>query len=301
MRRWLSEPLLHFAVAGAVLFAAYDWRAGGRVDERDSAVVRVGANEVQWLRETWQRQWQREPNAAELAALVTEYLKEELLVREARALGLDDNHTIVRRRLAQKLEFIVQDTTRLDEPAVAELEAFHAAHAEIFSEPARVSFSQIYFGSERRADPMGDAQALLPRLRDPVLAARACMLGDSLLLESGLDEVDAAAVSARFGSDFSAAVFALVPGQWHGPIASAYGWHLVRVDQLKPGGLRPYADVQSLVRERWRAAREQEMGARYFASLMAKYQVSIDESIKPMIGPLEHTSVGPSLADVGSQ
>lgn len=301
MRRWLSEPLLHFAVAGALLFGAYAWRTDGRLDERDPDVVHVGPAEVQWLRETWQRQWQREPDSVELAGLVTEYLKEELLVREARALGLDDNDTIVRRRLAQKLEFIVQDTARLDEPAAGELEAFHAAHAEIFSEPGRVSFSQIYFGSERRADPAADAKALLSRLADPSLAARATTLGDSLMVDSGLDEVDVAAISAQFGSDFATAVLALPPGQWRGPIESAYGWHLVRVDRLSPGGLRPFGEVQSLVRERWRAVREREMGERYFASLMAKYPVRIDASIKPLVGPLEYKQAGPALADVGGQ
>lgn len=301
MRRWLSEPLLQFALAGAVLFGAYAWRTDGRLEERAPDLVHIGPTEVQWLRETWQRQWQREPDSVELAGLVTEYLKEELLVREARALGLDDNDTIVRRRLAQKLEFIVQDTARLAEPAVGELEEFHAAHAELFSEPARVSFTQIYFGNEQRADPAADARALLPRLKDPSLAARASTLGDGLMVDSGLDEVDAAAISAQFGSEFATAVLALQPGQWRGPIESAYGWHLVRVDRLSPGGLRPFSEVQSLVRERWRATREREMGERYFASLMAKYPVSIDASVKPLVGPLEHTQAGPALADVGSQ
>lgn len=301
MRRWLSEPLLHFAVAGAVLFGAHAWIASGRGTEVPAEVVHIGPAEVQWLRESWRRQWQREPDQVELAGLVTEYLKEELLVREARALALDDGDTIVRRRLAQKLEFIVQDTTRLGEPAVGELEAFHASHADIFSEPALLSLRQIYFDGAQRADAAADARALLPRLADPALAASAAAQGDSLIIDSVLDEVDPATVAAQFGSDFSAAVFALEPGQWHGPVESPYGWHLVRVEQRRAGGLRPFDQVQAQVRERWRAAREREIGERYFAALMDKYQVSIDPSIKPLVGPLRYTRAEPALADAGGR
>lgn len=301
MKRWLSEPMLHFAAAGAVLFAAHAWLASGRVDEMAAEVVHIGPAEVQWLRESWRRQWQREPDQVELAGLVTEYLKEELLVREARALALDEGDTIVRRRLAQKLEFLVQDTTRLGEPAAGELEAFHASHADLFSEPARLSLRQIYFDGARRADAAADARALLPRLADPALAANAAPLGDSLVIDSALDEVDQATLAAQFGSDFSAAVFALEPGQWHGPVESPYGWHLLRVEQRKAGGLRPFVEVQAQVQERWRAAREREIGERYFASLMDKYPVSIDASIQPLIGPLEYTRAGPALADVGGR
>ena len=113
MRRWLKEPLLHFLVVGGLLFAAHAWlhRGGGDAPH----VVHLTAAEVNWLKEMWARQWQRPPNEQELRGLVTDYVKEGLLAREARALGLDENDTIVRRRLAQKLAFFVQDTARLAE------------------------------------------------------------------------------------------------------------------------------------------------------------------------------------------
>lgn len=301
MKSWLSEPLLHFAAAGALLFGAHAWLNSNRPHEMAADTVHIGPAEVQWLRESWRRQWLREPDQTELSGLVTEYLKEELLVREARALALDEDDTIVRRRLAQKLEFIVQDTMRLDEPAVGELEAFHASHADLFSEPPRLSFRQIYFDGAQRTDAAADARALLPRLADPALTTDATVLGDSLILDSALDEVDPATVAAQFGSDFSAAVFALEPGQWRGPVESPYGWHLVRVEQRSAGGLRPFIEVQAQVRERWRAAREQDIAQRYFASLMDKYQVSIDSSVEPLVGPLDHSRAGPALADAGGR
>jgi hypothetical protein len=101
--RMLREPLLHFLLIGGLLFATYSWLRRGACDDTAPAGVRITASEVAWLKETWSRQWQREPTREELRGLATEFLKEELLAREARAMRLDENDTIVRRRLAQKV------------------------------------------------------------------------------------------------------------------------------------------------------------------------------------------------------
>ena len=112
MKHWLKEPLLHFLVAGGVLFGAYAWLNHG-APENSAGVVRITASEVAWLKETWARQWQRAPDDRELQGLVADYLREELLAREARAMGLDEGDTIVRRRLAQKMTFLLEDTARI--------------------------------------------------------------------------------------------------------------------------------------------------------------------------------------------
>ena len=122
MKRLLNEPLLHFLVLGALTFVVYSWLNRSLPDNTSAAgTVRITSNEIAWLKETWSRQWQREPTCDELRGLVTDFLKEELLAREALSLGLDQNDTIVRRRLAQKLEFLVQETSRLAEPTEEDL------------------------------------------------------------------------------------------------------------------------------------------------------------------------------------
>jgi hypothetical protein len=153
MRHWLKEPLLHFLVAGGLLFAVYAWlnRVGGEAP----GVVRITAAEVHWLKETWARQWQRPPSEQELRGVVADYVKEVLLAREARALGLDENDTVVRRRLAQKLEFLVQDTVRLAEPREDELCQLYDASRTRYHTPARLSFTHIYFKTEVAAARFG--------------------------------------------------------------------------------------------------------------------------------------------------
>ena len=137
MKRWLSEPLVHFLVLGALLFGGYAWLHRGESGSSDNGAgpVRITAKEIAFLTETWERLQQREPTREELHALVAGYLKEELLGREARAMGLDQNDLIIRRRLAQKVEFIVNDTSRLTAPTDDDLHRFYEANKESFQTP----------------------------------------------------------------------------------------------------------------------------------------------------------------------
>jgi len=319
MKQILKEPLVHFLVLGALLFGAYAWlnRGASGTAVNRAGTVRVTTNEVAWLKATWARQWQREPTRDELRGLVTEYLKEELLAREARTMGLDENDLIVRRRLAQKLEFLVQDTSRLADPTEDDLRRFYAANPERFAESARVSFTHVYFSRDRRKDAAADARAALAvlsrtdvaqasqpassggipaassesergRSENPQAGKPALHdLGDRLLIDPEILNADEQTVSAQFGKEFAGAVFALQPDAWHGPIESGYGLHLVRVSESKPAKRREFADVKTQVLEHWREQRQREDNEKYFAGLLKKYDVVVDENLKPLVGPLD--------------
>jgi len=289
MERLTKEPLLHFLLIGAVLFGAYAWRNRTAPGESKIRQVRVSEDDVLWLKETWAKQWQREPTRDELRVLVTEFLKEELLAREAREMGLDQNDIIVRRRLAQKVEFLVQDTSQLAEPTEDDLRKFYAAHPEPFSEPARVSFTHVYFSREKRKDAAADANAVLARLGDhqpSALDPQPSEMGDRLLLDSNFSDIDQQAVAGQFGEKFATAVFAQPAGSWRGPIDSGYGLHLVRVLSQTPARRREFAQVRLHVLDRWREQRRQESNGEYFAGLLKKYDVVVDESVKPFVGVL---------------
>ncbi|HKQ24903.1 MAG TPA: peptidylprolyl isomerase [Burkholderiales bacterium] len=286
LQRWIREPLLHFAIGGAVLFAVYSWlnpaEPGSGAASRQ---VSIGVGEVKWLATTWQRQWGREPTPEEMRELVSNLLKEELLSREAREMRLDENDTIVRRRLAQKLEFVLQDTARLSEPSEEELRRFYEASPAGFLTEARVSFSQVYFSREQRRDAAKDAVAALPKLTG-ASPADVAQMGDRLMVEAEFRDADRQAVAGAFGPEFARAVFELQPGAWHGPLESGYGLHLVRVAAAQPGRRRDFAEVRPMVLERWREQQLREAEARFFERLMAKYEVLIDDSVKAVVGEL---------------
>src|SRR5258705_13570533 len=124
MKKMLREPLLHFAVAGAILFGGYSWLHEKNAEAMAVEPVRIGEGDVRWLKQTWSSQWLREPSAEELKGLVDDLLSEKLMAREAEEAGLGQDDTIIRRRLAQKLKFLVEDTAQLAEPSQQELQQF---------------------------------------------------------------------------------------------------------------------------------------------------------------------------------
>ena len=284
MRALLKEPLLHFFVAGVALFALHAWINRDEPAAASRPTVVIGKGDVDWLAETWVRQWNRPPSEDEWRGLVNSFLKEQLLAREAVAMGLDEDDTIVRRRLAQKLEFLVQDTARLGDPTEAELRSYYDEHAEAFRTDARFSFAQIYFNPDRRADAASDAQAALRELsRAKALPGD---LGDRLMIEADLHDVDERTAAALFGSKFAETLHELERDAWTGPVESGYGLHLVRLGAVQPAAQRPFAEVRDEVLVRWREERSQEAYAAYFADLLEKYEVVVDESIRPLVESL---------------
>ncbi|NJN47788.1 MAG: peptidyl-prolyl cis-trans isomerase [Candidatus Competibacteraceae bacterium] len=286
---FLKEPLLHFLIAGSALFATYIWLNQDTDDPAwsGSRTVHITAAEVEWLQQTWALQWQRPPSEDELKGLVADHLKETLLVQEALALGLDENDTVVRRRLAQKMAFLVADTAQLAEPDEDELQRFYQTHHERFQAPARVSFTHVYFNRDQHgAQAEADAQAALRQLSQTEATASTTNFGDRFLVGYDFIDADKAEVASLFGPDFASRVFALEPGPWQGPITSGFGLHLVRVANKQAAQLRELAAVRGEVLKLWQEQREQERHAQYFAALLEKYDVVVDESIKPLVGPL---------------
>jgi parvulin-like peptidyl-prolyl isomerase len=281
LRRWLREPLLHFLLLGAVLFAL-DRALRPSTVEAGEQEITVSAGRVESLAALFAKTWQRAPTPGELRDLVHEHVLEEALYREALALGLDRDDAVVRRRLRQKLEFVVEDVSELDEPSAADLEAWLEEHRRDYASPATYHFRQVYVSPERRGpgDPGVDAAAdvaerLLDELRagaieDPSTAGDATLLPHA---SAGLDEDEVARV---FGEGFARRLSALEPGAWAGPVESAYGLHLVRVDAVAPGSEPELADVRAAVERDWRAARREEALERHHAELLERYRVTIE-------------------------
>ena len=270
MKRWLNEPLLHFLVLGALLFGVYAWLDQGAPGSRaDSAgPLHITANEIAWLKETWVTQRGSEPTREELRDLVLESLKEKLLGREARAMGLDQNDLIIRRRLAQKVEFLVQDAARLTRPTDDDLRRYYETNRGQFQASASVSFAQVFFNAETRSDAAADAKTALAVLSSE--AATTSDLGDAFMIGPELRDANMQVVAGHFGRQFADAVFALKPGAWHGPITSTYGLHLVRVTKVEPARQREFSEVEPQVREGLLEEHQREAYERYFAALLKK-------------------------------
>jgi hypothetical protein len=276
MKRLLKEPLVHFLVLGALLFAGYGLL--NRRDEPAPGRIVVTPGRVENLRASFSRTWQRPPSSAELDELVQDYIREEVFAREAMALSLDRDDTIIRRRLRQKMEFISNDIAAQAQPTDAELGAYLTAHPDFFRVEQRFTFRQVYLNPEKHGDNLHrDAARLLARLNQSGDKADAAALGDSFLLEHQFAAVPSGEVAKQFGEQFAAKLSALQPGQWQGPVESGYGVHLVQVSERTEGRLPALDEVRDVVRREWTNARRLETNEKFYQELLKRYTVTIEQ------------------------
>jgi len=285
IKRILQEPLLHFLVLGALIFGVYYGLQGGNNSTTSAQQIYIDEANIQRLSQVWQLKWRRPPTPEELRGLAIAELKEELFSREAQALGLAESDSVIRRHLAQKLAFLVQDTANFVEPTEAELHQFYTMHPELFQTESRLSLRQIFFNPEYHTDPDADARQALAKLTETPAAWSE--LGDPSPLETALTRADWLNLTNQFGRQFAHRVMALSPGEWQGPIESAFGFHLVQVSEVQPQQLQPFAEVKAKVLERWRDQCQREEDEAFFSRLLQKYDVTIDESVELLIGPLD--------------
>jgi len=274
MRRLLREPLLHFLVLGALLFGLYGWMQPVASD--GIGEVTVSAGQVEHLAIAFSRVWQRPPTPAELKGLVDDYVKEEILGREAIALGLDRNDTVIRRRLRQKMELMAGELEVAEEPSEAELDAYLRAHPDGFREDSRTSFRHVFLREDRGDRLEADAAELLVKLREMGPEADASSLGDSLLLPDEFTLEPRSGVAAQFGSAFAQSLERVPVGGWAGPLRSAYGLHLVLVTERVGAKLPALDDVRDAVRRELLARRRERANRECLDGLLKKYHVTVE-------------------------
>jgi hypothetical protein len=283
----VREPVLHFLALGLLLFAVFDWRGGG---SRTSSIV-VSAGQIEHLASGFTRTWQRPPTERELKALIDEHVREELASREAVATGLDRDDAIVRRRLRQKLEFLVEDVADREPPTEAELQAWLDAHPDTFRAEPLVSFRQVLITRERHGlGARADVERLLARLRAAGPAMDGPKLGDPTALPAELVQARSGEVASIFGDAFARAIDPVLPGQWSGPIETSYGLHLVLVRQRVRPGPPTLSAVRSEVERQVTAERRRQALETLYRGLLARHSVVIDWPAAA--GTLPATQVG---------
>ena len=277
-RRLLREPLVHFLLAGAVLLGlsalfGQSFGVGG-----NSNRIEVTAERIQQLRETWTRQRGAPPTPEQLNNLIEDFIREEVLYREAVASGLDQGDTIVRRRLAQKVEFLAQSVASTVEPSDAELQAFFDANRERYVVPDQIGFSHVYFSSSNRGEAAEDAaRGALTRLATgEVPTAEAAQLGDRFMLQYEYPPQSRDQIRDLFGPRFASRLFELPVDEWTGPVPSSYGVHVVHVRQRVPSRLPELGEVRSQVARDLNEERLRSAADTYYEGLRRRFEIVVD-------------------------
>jgi hypothetical protein len=274
MRRWLREPALQFLLIGTGLFLAYGWLHGRASFSRDTIVITQGR--IEQLAAGFAGLHRRPPTREELDGMVQDAVREEVLYREAMALHLDEDDVIVRRHMAQKLQFVSEDTHPVAEPTQAQLRDFLAQHPQQFQAERGYSFTQVFLNPQRHGSQLqADAQRLLAALRSVPDDAALVKGGDPFLLDSHFERLPAGETARLFGVDFEKALRTIATGQWQGPVTSSLGTHLVLLRLRDEPGPPRLADIQAEVRRAWMNEQRELANARFYAELRRRYDVKV--------------------------
>jgi hypothetical protein len=276
MKKLLNEPLLHFLVVGALLFGFYSYLNPADETLADNVIV-ISAGDINRLTASWAQRWDRPPTEDELKGLIDAYVREEVYYREALALGLDKNDTVLRRRLMQKMEFLSDDIADLNTPKETDLQKYFTDNLDKYELPDRVSFTHIYFSYDKRGEQViADAEKALATIRMDETLHRAPEKGDTFILQYDFAMEEPAEITRIFGEDFSKRLFALEQGPWQGPVISGYGLHLVRVVDKVAASLPEFADVVDQVRSDWEVDQRERINKEIYKRFRERYEVIID-------------------------
>jgi hypothetical protein len=273
--RLLREPLVHFLAFALIVFGAYHVLAPSGDGGRTGRIV-VTSGKIEQIAARFAQVWQRPPTTQELKGLIDEQVKEEIYVREALALGLDKDDTVIRRRLRQKMELLSDVGDDALSPTDAELEAYLKAHAEAFAVDPAISFQQVFLNPQRQGGAIDQTAATILENLQARPETDASTLGDPSLLPAEMPLTSLKSIGHVFGGEFADAIGKAKAGAWTGPIASGFGLHLVRVSERQEGRVPALSDVRDAVIREWSNEKRKELENDQLAALLKRYEVTVE-------------------------
>lgn len=276
-----NEPLVHFIVAGAVLFLAdHFWLSTFETDKSNREIV-ISLADQRRLTVVWQLQWGRRPTEDELGKILDSEIREQVLYREALNLGLETGDTVIRRRLVQKLQYLNEDVATLIEPTEQELADYYDLNAQSYKVPVKVSFSHIFFNPDIEGNANARAQEVLAQLQaDGSGPQRAPERGDSLPIKADWISIRIDELERVFGGPFAAAMIELPLGAWQGPISSGLGVHLVHLTARQESLQPEMRDVRDAVMRDYMYARKLSAADRAYDEIRSRYLIRIESAAR---------------------
>jgi len=270
IRTLAREPLVHVLLLGAVLVLLHRRFSPPPAGEQ----IVVSADALSGLRQDFRRRAGHLPTPEEEQGIVGRYVDDEVLVREGLALGLDRGDIIVRRRLIQKMEFLLESTEPLAAPTDADLQATLEAHPERYATPERVSLTQVFVSRERHGErAAADAATLHQALEN---GADPATLGDPFLHDRRLVLRTRDEVAGQLGDELAGRILTLPIDTWSEPLPSPFGLHVVRVTERRPAEVASLASVRDQVLSDWRTEQRRTLDRAARERLRSRYVVKVE-------------------------
>lgn len=273
-RQFFSQPLVHFLILGALIFVTYGLVAPVSDPEPESSgeEIVVTQQQLDRLFGEFEAVWQRPANLEERQSVIDSYIREEILVREALRLGLDQGDTVMRRRLAQKMDFLSTSAARSLQPTEEDLATFYKSNEDDYRRPGLIAYEHVFLGPSADEELLEDLRANLRRGEDPE------QLGKKTLLPFRMRLSERARVDGLFGEGFFEKLEALPLNGWQGPVRSGYGEHLVRVFDRQSPEVLSFERVRENVIEDWTQRRAQRIRAEALEAMRKRYRIVLPET-----------------------
>jgi len=286
LKRIIRSPLLHFLVLGALLFGVFMLFFERRDENQNTINVTWG--DVEQLIGRWQVQFKRPPTERELRSMIEDYVREEVFYREAKALELERDDVVIRRRMVQKLEFLSQDLLEPLEPTKEEMTSYLEANIERYRLPTLVTFSHVYFNTDIRSFEESHDYAI--RVREELnsfseIPFSAHDRGDRFMLNLDYSNFSEKDLINLFGeTEFVDALFQSKKESWQGPVLSAYGLHLFYIQDIREAREPKLAEVRELVLEDMLRGRRQQVNEAFYNELKGQYVVELEDEVQALLG-----------------
>jgi hypothetical protein len=281
LHRWSREPLVHFLLIGLALFAGYSVLHPKPEAASGSNRIVLTPDDLVQMSVAWLAQGRPPPTPEQMQNLIELKVREEVLFREATALGLDKDDTIVKRRLAQKMEFLIEGAAVESDPSTETLRAWFKDNQQRFALLPRFTFHHLYFSSDRHGEHSQEAAAKALQQVAGLSAAssEAAALGDPFMYQDYYGDRSFDEIAKLFGLNFAKALATIKPGSWQGPIESGYGWHLVFVDSSAPSRVPAFEEIETDIREGWSADQRAQAKAKAYEAMRGRYEVVLPEKL----------------------
>ena len=273
-KKWRREPLVHFVIIGFVLFVLHGWVTSKAKANR----IFLPRTHIEALSQDYLRKTGSLPTAEEQSWLVESLIRDEVFIREALEMGMDEGDPIIRRRLIQKMRFFIEELNPIADPTEDELKEYFLRHRKQYDLPKRISLRHVFINQTSTAEPWEKrATAFLDKLSsgtDPD------SLGDPFIRGTFFRQRTQKEITEIFGARFAETVFSLPAGDWTGPIKSSYGIHLVLIESEPKAEPSTFEKMRPQVIRHLKAKRREEANRSAINRLKEKYDIEIEKEVK---------------------
>jgi len=275
LKRLFKEPMVYFCIVGALVYYFYT----PDITDKDltNSVVQLPSRFVDAQKDKFVQKYKRQPSEEELQNIIDQEVNAEILFREAWRLQLYVGDAVVKKRMIQKMQFLLEEGSATQEVSEEELNAYFLKHQETFSSSHKVDLYHVLFSqlqdAERHLEQLMKAGRVVPSSAKGSVA---------FPLGNVFTQISEKEVSKYFGKDFyeslGLAKFDLTKlDQWQGPVKSRYGFHVVKLSNLSKAKDVSFTDVRESIRKKFIETTRVASRKEAVEAIKSRYKVEITD------------------------